>query len=84
MIIKLGFEHKGFLFGWHKKQLYRLKGEINGKNYGFRKLPLIKIMGNNGYRVKTDKLTIQQCIAKTTTFIEPFIMPQHEDLTLPF
>jgi hypothetical protein len=41
-------------------------------------------MGNDGYRVKTDKLTIQQCIAKTTTFIEPFIMPQHEDLPLPF
>lgn len=84
MVIKIGFEHKGFLFGWHKGELYRLGGKGGNKNYGFKKLPLIKILKSDGYRVKTDKLTIQQCIEKTTTFIEPFIMPQHDDLPLPF
>lgn len=63
---KYGFEHRGFLYGWYKKELYRLPsvGKDNRK-HGIKKLKLIKINKSKGYRIRQDMLTISRCVEKT-------------------
>lgn len=62
MIIKFkyGFEIDGFLFGWNKKDLYRLPVFINKRAYSLKKLNKIKIGKKTGYRVYTKFRTIEQ------------------------
>lgn len=64
---KYGFEYKGFLFGWYRKELYRLPSiSTNYRNYGIKKLKLIDVGSVKGYRVKRAKLTVSQCVEMTT------------------
>lgn len=65
IIFKYGFEHKGFKYGWSNKQLYRLPISLNQRCYAFKKLNLIKIGNKVGYRLKKDKITIEQLRDKT-------------------
>ena len=51
-----GLIHKGFEYGWYKKDLYRLPSTSNNKNYGFKKLASITIGHGVGYRLKTNKM----------------------------
>jgi hypothetical protein len=67
---KYGFEYKGFLYGWHKKELYRLPSLANdNRKYGIKKLNLIEIGNSKGYRLKQDKLTVTRCV-EITVMIE--------------
>lgn len=63
---KYGFYYKNKLFGWLKKELYKLPDK--GKNYGLRKLNPIPIGNQIGYRVCRDKKTIKQ-LKEITHFI---------------
>ena len=60
-----GLIHKGFEYGWYKKDLYRLPSTSNNKNYGFKKLASITIGNGVGYRLKRDKFTTGQLREKT-------------------
>ena len=62
---KYGFEHDDFIFGWHKKELYRLPILVKGRKYGLKKLSLINVGRQQGYRVKRQKLSIEQLRQKT-------------------
>jgi hypothetical protein len=79
---KFGFEHKGFLFGWHKKELYRLPSvSINNKKYGIKKLNLIDIGNTKGYRLKKDKFTVTQCVEMTRLIEEA--VKTYEEKNIP-
>lgn len=60
-----GFSHKDFIFGWHKKELYRLPSENSPHYYPLKKLKLIKVGKQKGYRCKKDKLSLKQLSSKT-------------------
>jgi hypothetical protein len=62
---KYGFEYNGFLFGWHKKELYRLPSVSKGKSYGIKKLSIIKVGNDKGYRVKREKMSIKKIVEMT-------------------
>jgi len=46
------------MFGWHKKELYRLPSEIGGRYYPLKKLNPIIVGKQLGYRCKRDKLSM--------------------------
>ena len=58
---KYGFNYKDFLYGWLKKELYRLPSTSGNKSYGLKRLSLIKVGVGEGYRLKKDKLSVLQC-----------------------
>lgn len=60
-----GFGHKGFLFRWNEKELYRLPSENGKQYYPLKKLNLIKVGNQKGYRCKRDKLSLEQLKSKT-------------------
>lgn len=62
---KYGFYHEEFLYGWLKKELYRLPSTSGNKSYGLKKLSIIKVGVGEGYRLKRDKISIQQCKDRT-------------------
>ena len=68
LTFRYGFEHKGFVYGWCKKELYRLPSESCLKTFCLKKLNKIMIGNKEGYRVKRDKFTIEQLQAKTELF----------------
>ena len=77
---KYGFEHKGFVFGWHQKQLYRLPS-ANGKCYPLKKLNEIKVGKQIGYRIRRDKFSLRQLQAKTILIYRNiFIAEKNNDL----
>ena len=57
---KYGFEYKGIIFGWHKKELFRISKHIKGRSYSKKKLTQIMIGNNVGYRICGDRKTIDQ------------------------
>lgn len=79
MIFKKGFYYKGLLYGWYKKELYRLPMQ---QNYvlGLKKLNVIKVGNKEGYRVAKDKKTIAQCMAMSTTINKKVEILVHEDV----
>jgi len=79
MIFKKGFYYKGFLFGWYKKELYRLPMQ---QNYalGLKKLSVIKVGNKEGYRIATDKKTIAQCKSMSTTINKKVEILVHDDV----
>ena len=62
---KYVFWHKDFLFGWHNKELYRLPSNSGKRIFGLKKLEKIPVGNKEGYRVKCDKLSIDQLEART-------------------
>ena len=78
-----GFEHKGFLYGWYKKELYRLPSESGIKNYSLKKLEMIKVGRQKGYRCKRDKLSLVQLRDKTI-FINKKIYRVQNNKDCPF
>jgi len=60
LIFKYGFQYDGFLYGWNKKELYRLPSKSGNKSYGLKKLEQIKVGNSSGYRLKGAKLSIFQ------------------------
>jgi len=63
---KYGFEYNGFLFGWHKKKLYRLPSTSGNRLYGIKKLSPIKVGNHQGYRIKREKIAIRKLVHITT------------------
>ena len=59
---KYGFNYKGFLFGWYNgfDQLYRLPSTVKKRSYPIKKLNIIKINKQEGYRVARAQKTILQ------------------------
>lgn len=82
MKFKYGFWHKDFLYGWYQQELYRLPSNNGNKNYGLKKLNPIKVGNKSGYRVKRDKLTIDQLEEKTIVINQE--ISKIEDKDLPF
>lgn len=66
IIFKYGFEYDGFLYGWNKKELYRLPSKSGNKSYGLKKLDKINVGNTFGYRLKGAKLSIYQLKQLTT------------------
>lgn len=66
IIFKYGFEYDGFLYGWNKKELYRLPSKSGNKSYGLKKIEPIQVGKGTGYRIKTKKLSLYQCKQMTT------------------
>lgn len=60
LVFKYGFEFDGFLYGWNNKDLYRLPSSSGNKFYGLKKLDVIKVGSGLGYRIKREKLSINQ------------------------
>ena len=60
MKFKYGFFFENVLFGWYKKELYRLPQEIGNRQYPLKKLDQIIIGQNVGYNVCNKKKTIKQ------------------------
>lgn len=60
LVFKYGFEFDGFLYGWNNKDLYRLPSNSGNKFYGIKKLDVIKVGSGLGYRIKREKLSINQ------------------------
>jgi hypothetical protein len=67
MIIEFnyGIEYKGFIFGWHKKELYRLPSTSGRYSYGFKKLNAIMVGNQLGYCLKRDKFSMKKLEEKT-------------------
>lgn len=65
LIFEYGFTHKGFKYGWFNKELYRLPSKSKNYNYPLKKLNEIKIGNSTGYRIKKDKLSLNQLMGKT-------------------
>lgn len=84
MIFTKGFEINGMLYGWHRKELYRLPSEIGLRYYPLRQLPVIKIGNKSGYRFKQKKQTFEQCLSRTRQLIKPVIVEQFIDEKTPF
>ena len=76
---RYGFEYGGFQYGWYKKELYRLPSVSGINTYGFKKMKIIKVGNKDGYRVKRQKLTIDQLTERTVKmFVEvEIIKNQH-------
>ena len=79
---KYGFFYKDFLYGWHQKELYRLPSNSGNKKYGLKKLNVIQIGNKTGYRIKRDKLTINQLEQKTIVINQE--ISQIKDQDVPF
>lgn len=63
---KNGFVYDGFTYGWNKKELYRLPSTSkDNKSYGLKKLDLIDIGFQKGYRIKRQKFTVEQLASRT-------------------
>ena len=63
---KYGFEFEGFLFGWHKKELYRLPSlSSDGKKLSIKKLKLHYNINSKSYRIKSKKIPVDKCVAMT-------------------
>lgn len=62
---KYGFQHENFIYGWHKKELYRLPSLSGNRSYGLKKLDIIKVGNLLGYRIKGQKFSINQLKDKT-------------------
>ena len=60
-----GFEYSGFQYGWHNKDVYRLPSVSGNNSYGLKKLNPIQVGNKTGYRIKRQKLTIEQLKAKS-------------------
>ena len=43
MRFRYGFNYKGFKFGWHEGELYRLPSIVNRKQFPFKKVPKINM-----------------------------------------
>jgi glutaredoxin-related protein len=69
MIIEInhGFVHSGMLFGWHKKQLYRLPQMFNKRSYTFKKVNIFHCKKRNKkfYQCYKSDLTLEQVKQKT-------------------
>ncbi|MFH2032062.1 MAG: hypothetical protein ABIJ40_15815 [Bacteroidota bacterium] len=65
---KYGFIYNGILYGWHKKELYKLSQTVNKRSYSEKKLNQILIGNKVGYRVGKDQKTIDQ-LAELTHYI---------------
>lgn len=79
---KYGFEYNGFLYGWYEKELYRLPSTSGNKKFGLKKLESIVIGNSIGYRIKRDKLTINQ-LKEKTIFIDKEIQVITENVDIP-
>lgn len=79
-----GISYKGFLYGWYKKELYRLPSADLQRGYSLKKLQRIIIGNKTGYRLRGDKLTMEQLEEITTLFNEPLIVLRRRDKDLPF
>ncbi len=80
MIFEAGFTHNGFSYGWFKKELYRTPSDVNGKNFGLKKLKLIQIGNNSGYLCSKHKFTIAQLIGMTVKMKAPIIITKGKDV----
>lgn len=81
---KYGFEYKNFLFGWHKKKLYRLPSVSNNRNYDLKLLSRIKIGKQEGYRVVRDKKTINQLKELTEQINYTYVVNGYKSKDTPF
>lgn len=87
MTFDYGFEKNGFRFGWKDKdfrELYRLPSEINGRFYSAKKMNIIKIGKQEGYRICGKKLTLHQLESLTCLFSEKIILNEFRNKNLPF
>lgn len=78
--ITCGFEYKGFHYGWFNEELYRLPSFVGSKKYVLKKLNVIKVGKNKGYRIKRDKLTIQQIKEMTVEMIREIHILENKDI----
>ncbi len=69
---KYGFIYDGFMYGWHKKELYRLPSTSGNKSYGIKKLSTILVGTKVGYRIKRQKFTVEQLKQKSTEINKEF------------
>lgn len=81
---KYGFEHKGFLYGWNKKELYRLPIFKSNRSYSIKKMNLIKIGKQKGYRLCSDKKTLKQLELLTERINYNHVININEDTPFNF
>ena len=60
MDFKYGIAWQGFIYGWFKKDLYRLPSESFGRHYPLKKLKKIPVGNQTGYCLKRKKLSVSQ------------------------
>ena len=66
MKFETGFRYRGFWYGWHGGDLYRLPTERGNRLYGLRRLPVIKVGNHIGYYVARVKMSMNVVKARTT------------------
>ena len=64
-----GIEYKGFIYGWNKRELYRLPSESGNRSYRLKKLNTIMVGNQIGYHLKRTKFSIKQL--KSMTILIP-------------
>ena len=77
---KYGFEYLGFQYGWLNKELYRLPSTSGNYHYGLKKLNIIKVGNKKGYRIKKQKLTIEQIKERTVLIKTEIIVVKDKDI----
>ena len=65
---KYGIKHKGMIFGWKDKELYRLSQVFNKKFLPLKKLKKIEVGNKYGYRICGDRFSDKQ-LKSMTIFI---------------
>lgn len=63
---KKGFYFKGYLYGWRKKELYRLPKVTTKGYYTLMKLKKCKVGNSEGYNIARSKKSLKQLEAFTT------------------
>jgi hypothetical protein len=80
MLFRYGVEWKGYMFGWFEKELYRLPIKAE-KNLLLKKLNPIKVGKRIGYRLRRDKLSVEQIKSMTKVInVKVEILKPNKDL----
>jgi hypothetical protein len=77
-IFKFGFFNKSILYGWHKKELYRLPQVIGKRFYPLKKLNQIDVNNRKGYLVGSQRKSLAQ-LENITIFIDKKIQTIKDD-----
>ena len=81
---KYGFDYNSIKYGWLNKELYKLPQEINMRGYSLKKITLINVGNKKGYRVATDRKTIDQLMEITEIIDFRYVINGNKSKDCPF
>ena len=79
-----GITHKGIIYGWFEKELYRLPVHISNRYFCLKKLTKVPIGNQFGYRLSQKAFTINQLQELTCLLISPYYLKSNTHESTPF